>query len=351
MKGRILKSALFILSAILLSPSCEDPGQNTENIWQQVGSPQGLRVNQFSFNSQGDIFICTWWHPDESGNGGAIHRIERSADNGNSWASILEAGWTPVCANIDAADNIYAGTWGKVYRSSDNGESWETVIDTLPVSAIHTIDISPEGHIYIGANHGNYRSEDNGTHWEALTLEYQAKAFLFLGNGDILAGVNSGYFPNPPQYIYRSNDGGNSWVKVLTANYTYYWSMAANQNGTVFAATSEYDSTAGGVYRSTDNGLHWTRVNNGLPSRDVNSLVVNSLGHVFIGIYGHSVYRSIDDGETWNDISDGLTDLRIKSLGMSRDDILYVGTGTSGLPTSETEDAHIFQTMTVTSVH
>jgi len=351
MKGHILKSALFILSVILLSPSCEEPGQNTEDGWQEVGSPQGLRVNQFSFNSQGDIFICTWWYPDEPGDGGAIHRIERSADNGNSWASILETGWTPVCATIDAADNIYAGTWGKVSRSFNYGESWETVIDTLPISAIHTIDISPEGHIYIGANHVNYRSKDNGAHWEALSLEYQAVTFLFLKNGDILAGVNSGYFPNPPQYIYRSTDDGNSWVKVLTANYTYEWSMAANQNGTVFAATSEYDSTAGGVYRSTDNGLTWTRVNNGLPSRDVNSLAVNSLGHVFIGIYGQGIYRSIDDGETWDDVSEDLTDLRIQSLGIDINDILFVGTGTSSLPTSETEDANIFRRMTITSVH
>ena len=340
-----MKYTIFVFIFALSILNCtkdNNPFAPNNGVWQKVGSPQGLRVEQFSFNSKGGIFITTWWHPHEYLEGAAQYRIERSTDNGMNWLSILQTGW-PVYIAIDPNDYIFAGSFGfKVKRSINNGDSWDTIIDTLPVSFIHTIAISPEGYVYLGANGGNYRSKDNGNSWEKLTLEYQAKAFLFLENGIILSGVSSGHFPNPPQYMYRSANNGETWEQVLLAEYTFGWSMAVNQNGTVFAATADYDNTNGGVYRSKDNGANWTRTNNGLPSLDINSVVINSLDHIFIGIKDFGIFRSTNDGDTWVNISDGLADLRVQSLGMSSNDILYVGTGTSEMPTDETESANVF---------
>ncbi|MGA2623189.1 MAG: YCF48-related protein [Bacteroidota bacterium] len=265
------------LKTVLISVNCLISinivfSQNSN--WEKLAFPQGIRVEQIAFNTKSDIFISTWWYPDSAVLDGNIDRIERSTDHGNSWQYVLNTGWQPITIAVDSVNNLFAGTWGSVFKSSNNGATWDTLVDTLPISAIHTVSLSPSGCIFIGANHSNFRSKDNGKHWELIPLQYQAEEFLFLKNGDILAGVNSGYFPNPPQYIYRSTDGGDSWQTVLNADKTYGWSLVASNNGTVFAATAEYDSSLGGVYRSTDSGVSWSRVNNGLPVREVNSLVI-----------------------------------------------------------------------------
>jgi hypothetical protein len=61
------------------------------NVWQKLGSPQGLRVDQIAFDAKNDIFICTWWYPDSAVIDGNIDRIERSTDHGASWETMMNA--------------------------------------------------------------------------------------------------------------------------------------------------------------------------------------------------------------------------------------------------------------------
>jgi len=342
--GGFIKYFLISL-AILFSIK---PAYSNDIIWQQSGSPQGLRVESFSFNSKGDIFITTWWYPDEVVFDGALYRIECSTDNGSVWTSVLETGGFSVCTAINKEGHIFTGTFGKVQRSIDNGETWEITNDELPVSFIHILAISPEGHIYLGANPENYRSTDGGYNWTKLDLEYQAKTFIFKEDGYIFAGVNPGN-SSIPQYIYRTADNGETWEQVLCADKTFGWSMAVNNKGDVFAGTSGYDgSTQGGVYHSTDNGNTWIKVNNGLPNFNVNSLVIDSNDHIFASIYGSGVYRSIDNGGNWSEVNNGLSDLRVKCLGINPESNIFVGTGTNEKPPSE--GGHVFISNTTTSV-
>lgn len=61
----------------------------------------------------------------------------------------------------------------------------------------------------------------------------------------------------------------------------------------------------GGMFRSTDNGDTWTEQNSGFTAFEVNSLAINSMGHIFAGAAG-GVFRSINDGDQWSDVSSGL---------------------------------------------
>jgi len=308
-------------------------------------------VESFSFNSTGDIFACTWWYPaDTLVVDRARYRLERSTDNGITWTSILES-WGSLCTAINKDDHIFVGTFGKVQRSTDNGKTWETVNDKLEAGFIHALAISPEGFIYLGANGGNYRSTDGGYHWTKLDLKFQAMDFVFREGGQIFAGVNSGYFPEPAHHLYRSSDNGETWERVLTTEKTYGWSMAVNKKGYIFAATNGYEGSCGGVYRSRDNGDTWIRMNNGLPNSNVDHLVINSQDHIFVGIYGSGVYHSTDDGENWTAVNNGLSDLRVTALGISPHDHVFVGSGTNSTPTNSSEIGHVFRSTTTTSVN
>lgn len=338
---------LLISLAILLPIN---PAYSSDIIWQKTGTPQGLRVESFSFNSNGDIFITTWWMPPDGYLvGDARYRIERSSDNGGTWISVLEAGWPPVCTAINKEGHIFAGTFGKVQKSADNGDTWEITNDELPVSFIHTLAISPKGYIYLGANGGNYRSIDGGYNWTKLDLEFQAKTYIFKENGTIFASVASGNYPNPPRCIFRSVDNGITWTQVLYAEKTSYWSIALNSKGDIFAANYGSEGTHNGIYRSTDNCYTWIQINNGLPNLKVNSIVIDSNDRIFVSIYGFGVYCSVDNGENWVEINDGLTDLRVKCLGISPENNIFVGTGTHEIP--PIEGGNIFISSIITSVN
>jgi photosystem II stability/assembly factor-like uncharacterized protein len=73
----------------------------------------------------------------------------------------------------------------------------------------------------------------------------------------------------------------------------------------VFAGTHSIMGKGGGMFRSTNNGDTWAEQNNGFTALDVNSVAVNSLGHIFAGAAG-GVFRSTNDADNWSDISSGL---------------------------------------------
>ena len=338
MRKYILIFLLFLfLSSLFLH--FQFPGSYS---WIRMDIPHTDRIEQITLNSKGDIFALCYRLISDSLMGGYTYKIYRNKSSNNEWIPVYD-NWALTFIAI-YSDTIYIAAFNRIYLSNDLGESWTTLVDTLPVSFIHTFAKAPNGNIYIGANNTNYCSKDNGKSWSKLNLDYQAKCFLFLDEGIILTGVSSGDFPDPPQYIYRSSDNGSSWSKVLNAEKTSGWSIVQNNEGTLFAATSEYDSTNGGIYKSDDKGKNWVRVNNDLPSRKVNSLVINSTGTLFLSIEDKGLFYSTNSGENWNVINEGLSDLKIQTLSIDSNDKLYIGTS------SENDTASILYCSTNTSV-
>jgi len=80
--------------------------------------------------------------------------------------------------------------------------------------------------------------------------------------------------------------------------------IVVNSKGYLFVAGADgnFATSDSGIYCSTDNGDTWVQINNGLTSRDVQSLAVNSSDHLFAAANG--IYRSIDNGNSWIKISD-----------------------------------------------
>jgi hypothetical protein len=53
------------------------------------------------------------------------------------------------------------------------------------------------------------------------------------------------------------------------------------------------------MFRSIDNGDRWTQQNGGLTALDVNSVVMNAIGHIFADADG-GVFRPTNDAEEWS---------------------------------------------------
>ena len=74
---------------------------------------------------------------------------------------------------------------------------------------------------------------------------------------------------------------------------------------TIFAGTHFIMGKGGGMFRSTDKGDTWMEQNAGFTALDVNSVVINPLGHTFAGATV-GVFRSTNDADQWSDVSSGL---------------------------------------------
>jgi photosystem II stability/assembly factor-like uncharacterized protein len=136
--------------------------------------------------------------------------------------------------------------------------------------------------------------------------------------GDLFAGTHY-------DGVFRSTDGGATWVSVLESDLPNFYIMAPlalNSSGHIFAGMGT------GVYRSTDNGKNWTRL--GLEKPAVQALAMNAAGHLFVGAM-HEVYRSTDQGAKWVAVGDGLPDLQILSLAVAPSGHLLAGTAGGGV--------------------
>ncbi len=79
----------------------------------------------------------------------------------------------------------------------------------------------------------------------------------------------------------------NFWQQINGPYRRTINTLAINSSGHIFVGT--YD----GVFRSTDNGGIWAQVNTGLTNTSVCSLTINSSGHIFAGTCGGGVFRSV----------------------------------------------------------
>ena len=189
--------------------------------------------------------------------------------------------------------------------------------------------------IYIGTVGGGvWRSDDGGLNWiplfdRQLALgigEPQAIAIDPNNTTIIYVGTSGRFAPQPQAGLFKSTDGGASWVAVGSGyptgnigNATQFvnqWINAiivdpANSNVVYLASTS-------GVFRSTDGGLNWSVGSNTFG--DARSLQLDTSTPanariLYAGISGRGVFRSNDGGQNWTQILSGSTPVVAGAIG------------------------------------
>lgn len=257
----------------------------------------------------------------------------------SAWREIGPASFGGRVDDIEAvADDprtIFVGSAsGGVFRTLDNGTTWTPVFDTEDRLSIGDIAIAPSDRnvVWVGTGEANnrqtstfgngvYRSLDGGTTWRNMGLrETQSIGRVVIDarnpNTVFVAAVGHLFGPNEERGLYRTQDGGVTWRKVLyvDAN-TGVTDVAITPDGrTVFAAAYFRRRRAwgfvgggptSGLWRSTDGGDHWQRVTAGLPTGDVGRIGVDisrsdpRTVYAVIEAKEGGVFRSTDGGATW----------------------------------------------------
>jgi photosystem II stability/assembly factor-like uncharacterized protein len=150
----------------------------------------------------------------------------RSENRGQSWQR-LPVRVAETCPNvgiprftglaIDPHDHssLWAGIEvDGVRRSSDGGQTWSSVNGTINNPDVHSVAVipGPPKTVIVVVNNGTFTSVDNGETWEDLPLPVEPNSAIWaLGTHPadpqlVFAGSRYGY-------LYRSDDGGDSWSK------------------------------------------------------------------------------------------------------------------------------------------
>ncbi len=235
---------------------------------------------------------------------------------------------------------IYVATAsGGLWKTVNNGVTWEPLFDDQTTSSIGDVTVSPSHPdiVWVGTGEPNnrqssswgdgvFKSEDGGRTWKCMGLRethHIGRIAIHPTNPDIVyvAALGRLWGPNKERGLYRTTDGGKTWVntKFVDEN-TGFVDLAIDLENpsTLYAAAYQRRRTAfgfsgggpgSGLYKTTDGGETWTKLTNGLPDGPTGRIGVDiyrrdpSIVYAIIENKNGGVFRSEDKGLTWKKMS------------------------------------------------
>jgi len=277
-----------------------------------------------------------------------LRQLHKSSQSAARWrfAGPLNIGGRISDIEFDPLDarTVYAGAaTGGVFKSTDGGETWQPVFDDQAVLPIGDLAVDPNqpGVVYAGTGEANgghnnfpgggvFKSSDGGLTWRYIGLAATTSIGRIVVDPSnsqrvFVAAIGDYFAKDSDRGVYRSDDAGASWKKVLFINdSTGVIDLVINPENPeiLFAAAWErirppkfnihLYGRSSGIYHSTDGGETWRRLGaaNGLPDNrsDIGRIGLalcatqpNQLYALFTnsGYTYDSIYRSQDGGRTW----------------------------------------------------
>lgn len=265
--------------------------------------------------------------------------VFKSQDGGNNWQSVNNNGLSGTrLLTMDARGNLYCLTDRGIAKSTDGGAHW--IFSSFPTAAppdkiyLHELNdliATPSGTLFLAIDRlGVYKSDDGGANWVAAnaglpidtrvneaTDPSSIRTFVVDVNGNIYAGNGARFgntFVDANHGVYKSTDGGNSWIAVNTGlAVSSVNALSADAKGNVYVANDK------GIYKSDNGGQLWTEIDKGIPTgymSQVKKLLSPSNGKLYvqieakigtlIGPTNSLTYVSHDSGGLWTVLDDGL---------------------------------------------
>lgn len=252
------------------------------------------------------------------------------------------AGMSGRIAAVDAvADDpnkiVVGASTGGVWVSSNGGLTWRAVFDDQPVASIGAVAINQTNPdiIWVGTGEGNvrnstsvgggvFKSIDGGETWTNIGLERTERIHriaLHPTNPDIayIAALGPLWGAGEDRGLYKTDDGGASWTKILYVNDSTGATdirMVPGNPQKLFASMWEFrrwpyffksGGDGSGIYMSHDGGKNWTELteDDGLPKGELGrtSFAMSPADpervYALVEAEKSALARSDDGGKSW----------------------------------------------------
>jgi len=231
---------------------------------------------------------------------------------------------------------------GSVWKTENNGITWTPVFENEGSFAIGVVELDPVNPnvVWVGSGENNaqrsvgygdgvYKSVDGGKSWKNMGLKDSGHISMIRfhpedSNIVFVAAQGPLWSPGGDRGLYRSNDGGDSWDRILGIDEnTGINEFVINPSNPDEIVASSYQrrrhvwtlingGPGSGVHKTTDGGVTWYKVKGGLPSGDLGRIGLAAAPSAPNMIYAiieankedKGVYRSADFGESWDKRSD-----------------------------------------------
>ena len=234
-----------------------------------------------------------------------------------------------------------ASASGGLWKTKNNGQTFEALFEHEAAFSIGDLAVAPSDPniLWLGSGEANnsrstywgdgvYRSADGGKTWRNMGLpesHHIGRIVVDPSNPDVVyvAALGHLYSENPERGLYKTEDGGKTWAKVLDVVDSGRAIGCADvvmdpaNPGTLYAAT--YDrlrkpwtyqigGPGSGVYKSLDAGKSWKKLGGGLPG--------GILGRIGLAVYAKNpaiLYATIENAnkpgisaeDRWREVLNG----------------------------------------------
>ena len=257
----------------------------------------------------------------------------------------FRGGRVVAAAGVVGSPDVYyfGAVAGGVWKTTDGGLNWKPVFDKTenasPSIGALAVSQSDPNVIYVGTGeacirgnivggNGVYKSIDAGATWKSVGLtDTHAIGRLIVNpkNPDVafVAALGHPFADNEERGIFRTQDGGKTWQKVLykdaqtggidvvfdpsNANILYAALWQARRT----PWSLESGGPGSGLYRSSDGGTTWKELKgHGLPEGVLGRIGVTVSGanpnRVWASVEAEKggIYRSDDGGKSWHLMTD-----------------------------------------------
>ena len=243
----------------------------------------------------------------------------------------------PLLISPHDRNTVYVGSQ-HVHRTTNGGQSWEEVSPDLTTNdksrqtisggltpdnigveyccVVYAIDESPvtEGVIWAGTNDGLiHLTRDGGANWTDVTANVPDMPVDGVVRnidasrwdaGKAYMTVEAHQVGNFEPYVYRTEDFGGSWTKIVNGVADSPLSYTRNVREDPVRPGLLYLGTENFLYVSFDDGDNWQRLANGLPPSPMYWIAVQEhFGDLVVGTYGRGfwIMDDISPLQQWTD--------------------------------------------------
>ena len=305
-----MKPIFTILVTLMLCLPNQADAQR-KNRKKADAKPSEVSLDAFSFRNVGPAFLSgriadIAVHPNNEsvwyvavGSGG----VWKTENAGTTWTPIFDdqSTYTTGCVAIDPSNPeiVWVGSGENVggrhvaygdgvYRSTDGGKTWDNMglknSEHISEIIVHpdnsdVVWVASQGPLWSkGGERGLYKTTNAGKSWNRvlgndewtgvtdIMIDPRNPSIIYAATWDRHRTVAALMGGGPGTAIYRSDDGGDNWIKLSNglpkSNMGKIGITISPQNPDVVYAAIELDRTKGAVYRSKDRGSSWKKMSN-----------------------------------------------------------------------------------------